>query len=75
VATLYSSISSKGQIVIPVELRQQLKLSAGTRVSIQREGGALVLRPITSEFITSLIGCTKGAGDERERMHHEDEEQ
>jgi AbrB family looped-hinge helix DNA binding protein len=72
-ATLYASISSKGQLVIPAELREQMKLSAGTKVSIQREGNALVVRPITPEFIDSLIGSTKGASAERERMHRADE--
>jgi AbrB family looped-hinge helix DNA binding protein len=71
-ATLYTSISSKGQLVIPAELREQMNLSAGTKVSIRREGNALVVRPITPEFIDSLIGCTKGAGAERERTHRDD---
>lgn len=71
--TIYTAISSKGQLVIPAELRKQMKLSAGTKVSIRREGNALVVRPITPEFIDSLIGSTKGAGAERERMHRDDE--
>lgn len=29
---------------------------------------------ITEEFIRSLMGCTKGVGDERERFHRDDEE-
>jgi AbrB family looped-hinge helix DNA binding protein len=73
-ATNYTQISSKGQVVIPAELRQEMRLSVGTKVSIQREGNALVLRPITDEFIHSLRGCTKGAGEERERSHRDDEE-
>ena len=72
--TLYANISSKGQLVIPADLRKQMKLSAGTRVSIHRQGSALVLRPITPEFIDSLIGCTRGAGAERERLHRDDKE-
>jgi AbrB family looped-hinge helix DNA binding protein len=70
--TAYARISSKGQLVIPAELREQMKLSVGTKVSIRREGNALVLRPITREFIDSLVGCTKGAGAERERTHRDD---
>jgi AbrB family looped-hinge helix DNA binding protein len=70
---MYTTISSKGQLIIPAELRAQMKLAAGTKVSIQREGSALIVRPITPEFIDSLIGCTKGAGAERERMHRDDE--
>jgi len=70
----YVSISSKGQLVIPAELRGEMNLSAGTKVSIRREGNTLVLQPVTPEFIDSLMGCTKGAGAERERAHRDDEE-
>lgn len=70
--TPYIQISSKGQIVIPAELREQLNLGTGTKVSIQREGNVLILRPITDEFIDGLAGCTHGLGDERERSHKDD---
>lgn len=66
-------ISAKGQLVIPVEFREEMQLSPGTEVSIQRQGNTLVLRPITPQFIESLIGCTAGAGQERERAHKDDE--
>jgi AbrB family looped-hinge helix DNA binding protein len=69
---IYGRISSKGQLVIPAELRDEMKLSGGTKVSIRREGNTLVLRPVTPEFINSLVGCTKGAGAERERIHRDD---
>jgi hypothetical protein len=67
----YLCIRSKSDLLILAKLREEMKLSAGTKVSIKREGYALVPRPITSEFIDSLIGCTRGAGVERERMHCE----
>jgi len=68
-----SNISSKGQIVIPAELRAALHLTPGTRITLQREGQTLVLRPITDEFVDSLIGSTSDAGLEREKSHREDE--
>lgn len=72
--TEYTTLSTKGQIIIPAELREQLKLAPGTKMSIRREGHTLVLRPITPEFIDSLCGSTKGLGDLREKMHRDDEE-
>ncbi len=66
-------ISSKGQLVIPAELREQMKLSAGTKFQFGAKAMRLCVRPITPEFIDSLIGCTKGAGGERERTHRDDE--
>ena len=70
----YTTLSTKGQIIIPAELREQLKLAPGTKMSIRREGQTLVLRPITSEFIDSLCGSTQGLGDLREKMHRDDED-
>jgi len=71
---VYSQLSTKGQVVIPAEMREALDLRVGTKISIQQEGNTLILRPVTPEFIDSLIGCTKGAGRERERFHRDDEE-
>jgi hypothetical protein len=51
-----------------------MKLAVGTKLSIQRDGQTLVLRPITPEFIDSLCGATKGLGKLREAMHRDDEE-
>jgi bifunctional DNA-binding transcriptional regulator/antitoxin component of YhaV-PrlF toxin-antitoxin module len=65
----YIYLGSQGELVFPAAFRRQLKLSTGTKIFIARQGATLVLRPITRNFIDSLIGCTKGAGAERERMH------
>jgi len=70
----YATLSTKGQIIIPAELRNELKLSVGTRLAIQREGQTIVLRPITAEFIDSLCGSTQGLGKLREQAHRDDEE-
>jgi len=70
----YTTLSTKGQIVIPAEIREQMKLSAGTKLSIQRDGQTLILRPITPEFIDSLCGSTKGLGKLRDTMHRDDKD-
>ena len=70
--TIFTVISSKGQIVIPATLREQLGIQAGTRLAIQRENNHRVLHPITDEFIHSLRGCLKGKTslvEAREREH------
>jgi AbrB family looped-hinge helix DNA binding protein len=70
--TIFTVVSSKGQIVIPATLRDQLGIQAGTRLAIQRENNHLVLQPITDEFIHSLRGCLKGKTslvEAREREH------
>jgi AbrB family looped-hinge helix DNA binding protein len=68
----YITISAKGQIIIPSAIRRKLNLTAGTRLSIERDGQAVVIRPSTPEFIQSLCGSTKGLGKIREKMHRAD---
>jgi bifunctional DNA-binding transcriptional regulator/antitoxin component of YhaV-PrlF toxin-antitoxin module len=65
-------VSSAGAFVIPDDLRSELRIEEGTRLSIYREGNRLVVQPVTDEFIHSLRGCCKGEGsmiEDREREH------
>jgi AbrB family looped-hinge helix DNA binding protein len=55
-------VTSKGQIVIPAELRKKYGITPGTRFEIIDDGEQIILRPITPEFIRSLRGYLKGAG-------------
>ncbi|MGA2688597.1 MAG: AbrB/MazE/SpoVT family DNA-binding domain-containing protein [Candidatus Korobacteraceae bacterium] len=69
-----SSISTKGQIVIPAALREELGLAPGTRISLERKGATIILRPITRAFVRSLRGSLRGSSLEelREREHRDD---
>ncbi len=52
----------KGQIVIPAQLRAELKIKPGVPIAIQREGTRIVLQPVTDEFIASIPGKLKRLG-------------
>jgi AbrB family looped-hinge helix DNA binding protein len=52
-------ISSKGQVVIPAELREQLGLEKGTRATWTEEKGRLVLTPITAQRLREIRGFLK----------------
>ena len=68
----FTTISSKGQVVIPVEMRQQLGLEAGTRMALSLEHGQVVLQPVTEDFIDQVAGSYKGKAsmvEARERDH------
>jgi hypothetical protein len=76
--TIYTQIGSKGQLVIPAELREEVKLSIGTKVRDQGVDPArrqCASAPDHPGFIDNLIGRIPGAGLEREAIHREDEEQ
>lgn len=45
-----ATISSKGQIAIPKAVRQRLNLKAGTEISIDVQGEALVMRRLVRNF-------------------------
>lgn len=58
---LYRSVmSSKGQLVIPSELRKELGLKAGTGVSIEREGDRIIVVPDSKLNWRAMRGSLKG---------------
>jgi AbrB family looped-hinge helix DNA binding protein len=52
----------KGQVVIPVWLREEFKIEEGTRALVYQDGDAIVLKPITPQHIRRLRGSLKGSG-------------
>ena len=44
-----STISSKGQVTVPIEIRHRLGLKEGDRVEFVVEDGRTILRPLRSE--------------------------
>jgi AbrB family looped-hinge helix DNA binding protein len=52
-------ISSKGQVVIPAELREQFGLAKGTRATWSEEEGKLVLTPMTKQRLSEIRGFLK----------------
>ncbi len=50
-----TTLSSKGQIVIPLEIRQRLDLPAGTVIECYLEDGRIILDPIGKDQPAQLI--------------------
>ncbi|MCL4385141.1 MAG: AbrB/MazE/SpoVT family DNA-binding domain-containing protein [Cyanobacteria bacterium] len=57
-----STITSKGQILIPAKIRKNLKISAGTKIYIEEKNDELILRPITPEYLDKIAGILKTKG-------------
>lgn len=57
--TYRTTVSSKGQVVVPAELREQLGLKKGTRATWTHEKGRLILMPITERILDEIQGFLK----------------
>jgi AbrB family looped-hinge helix DNA binding protein len=57
---VYITVSSKGQIVIPASIREELGIEAGTRGAVRREGPELILRPETLTAKLAMIKKMRG---------------
>ena len=54
-----TTVTAKGQIVIPARLRQKFDIRQGTQVSIFERNGEIIVRPITDEYIEQHMGMTR----------------
>ncbi|HJR80860.1 MAG TPA: AbrB/MazE/SpoVT family DNA-binding domain-containing protein [Anaerolineales bacterium] len=52
----------KGQIVIPASLRRKYGIKNGTKIIITDTGDAIVLKPVTEQYLRNLQGSLKGKG-------------
>ena len=56
----YSTVTSKGQLVIPAAMRRRFKIKEGTKVLFLEDNGRLFLQPLTPEFIDRVTGSLAG---------------
>ena len=57
-----AAVTTKGQIVIPVKLRQRLGIKKGTRLHVEEREGEVILRPLNREYFQKMSGILKGGG-------------
>jgi AbrB family looped-hinge helix DNA binding protein len=55
-----STISQKGQILIPIQLRKKYGLKTGARVVVSEDGDGIKLTPVTETSIRNMAGILKG---------------
>jgi AbrB family looped-hinge helix DNA binding protein len=51
--------SSRGQIVIPKEIRKRLNIVAGKKLSVKAEGDHVLLRPLPDDPVEAFCGIFK----------------
>lgn len=61
---VFTTVSSKGQMVIPAAIRESLGIGPGTRIAVRQEGTRVILEPETLaaklRSIDEMQGCTAG---------------
>ena len=63
-ADLSGTFTSKGQLVVPAELRRKHRIEAGTRVKfLEDQFGRIVLQPISEEYVDRVMGCLADGPD------------
>ncbi len=61
---LRATFTSKGQLVVPAELRRKHGIEPGTRVEfLEDRFGRIVLQPITEDYVDRVMGCLTGGPD------------
>lgn len=55
-----TTVSTKGQFVIPSEMRSALGIKPGTRIAVTQEGSKIVLEPVSEELVDRTRGMLAG---------------
>jgi len=57
-----ATVTTKGQIVIPSEIRKKHKIKKGTKLLVKENGEEIILRPITEAYFEKMAGVLKTKG-------------
>jgi len=58
--TQITTVSTKGQFVIPAEMRQRLGIEPGTRIAVSLQGTRIVLEPVSEKLVDETRGILAG---------------
>jgi AbrB family looped-hinge helix DNA binding protein len=53
---LVTTVSTKGQLVIPARMRDALGIEPGDRVALTLEDGVILLRPVSERLVDETCG-------------------
>lgn len=55
-----TTVSTKGQFVIPAEMRDQLGIGPGTRIAVTLQGARIILEPVSEKLVDETRGILAG---------------
>ena len=57
-----TTVTTKGQIVIPSKIRRRMNIKRGTRLYIEEKGDELILKPVTPRYFEKIAGVLQTKG-------------
>jgi AbrB family looped-hinge helix DNA binding protein len=66
-----TTVSTKGQFVIPSEMRTALGIKPGMRIAVTREGSKITLEPVSDRLVEQTRGMLKGKSSLSERLRRQ----
>ena len=57
-----TSVTVKGQVVIPAKIRYRLGIKKGSKFHVEEKNGEIILRPLTKQYFQKMSGILKGGG-------------
>jgi AbrB family looped-hinge helix DNA binding protein len=68
---LITTVSTKGQLVIPARIREALGIEPGDRVALTVEDGLILLRPVSERLVEETRGMFAGGRSMAEELQKE----
>ena len=56
-----TTVTVKGQVVIPSKIRQHLGIRQGSRFHVEERNGEIILRPLNRDYFKKMSGILKGS--------------
>jgi AbrB family looped-hinge helix DNA binding protein len=69
--SLITTVSTKGQVVIPVGMRETLGIVSGGRVALTLEDGMILLRPVSDRLVDETRGMFAGGPSMADELQRE----
>jgi len=68
---MISTVSTKGQLVIPAGMRETLGILPGSRVALSLEDGVIVLRPVSERLVDETCGMFRAGPSLADELQQE----
>ena len=68
-----SSVTTKGQVVIPVEIRRHHGIGPGARIAFEDHEDYIIIRPVTHALVDKIKGSLGKGGKALKELYAEKE--